>query len=81
MYPIYPKKETQGKSEEYIGDWVKNKNIRDKEDIATKITSNHPKIIGATKLSWIREGGSKLKFDKNLNEAVNESLKRLKQII
>ena len=79
LYPIYPKKETQGKSEEYIGDWVKNKNIRDKVVIATKITSNHPKIIGATKLSWIREGGSKLKFDKkNLNEAVNESLKRLK---
>ena len=38
-------KETQGKSEEYIGDWVKNKNIRDKVVIATKITSNHPKII------------------------------------
>ena len=51
---IYQKKETQGKSEEYIGDWVKNKNIRDKVVIATKITSNHPKIIGATKLSWIR---------------------------
>ena len=25
MYPVYPKKETQGKSESIIGDWMKKK--------------------------------------------------------
>ena len=25
IYPIYPKKETSGKSEEIIGDWIKEK--------------------------------------------------------
>jgi len=78
MYPSYPKKETYGMSEEFIGEWIKSKGNRDKIVIASKITSNHPKGIGATKLSWIRKGGENLKFDKkNLNIAVNKSLKRL----
>ena len=24
MYPIYPKKKTHGRSEEYLGEWIKN---------------------------------------------------------
>ena len=39
IYPIYPKKETSGRSEEYIGDWVKKKKNRDKIVIASKIAS------------------------------------------
>ncbi len=79
MYPIYPKQKTSGKSEEIIGKWVKDKKNRDKILIGSKIASSHPKGIGATELSWIRKGGKNLKFDKkNLNEAVNSSLKRLK---
>ena len=79
MYPVYPKKETQGKSEKIIGEWLKIKKNRDKIILATKVASGHPKGIGATGLSWIRKGGKSLKFDKsNMNEAVNESLKRLK---
>ena len=27
IYPVYPKKETSGKSEEIIGDWFKMKKI------------------------------------------------------
>ena len=78
MYPSYTKKETYGMSEEFIGEWIKSKGNRDKIVIASKIASNHPKGIGATKLSWIRKGGENLKFDKkNLNIAVNKSLKRL----
>ncbi len=78
MYPSYPKKETYGKSEQIIGNWLKSRNNRDKIILASKIASSHPKGIGATKLSWIRKGGENLRFDKkNLNEAVNESLKRL----
>ena len=46
--------------------------------IGTKIASNQPAGIGATKLSWIRKGGENLLFDKeNLVKAVEDSLKRL----
>jgi len=56
----------------------KKKKNRNKIILATKIASCHPKGIGSTKLAWIRKGGEHLKFDKkNLNEAVNVSLKRL----
>jgi aryl-alcohol dehydrogenase-like predicted oxidoreductase len=79
MYPVYPKKETCGKSEEIIGEWVKTKKNRNKIIIGTKAVSNHPAGIGASKLSWIRGGGETLRFDKeNINKAVEGSLKRLK---
>ncbi len=79
MYPTYPKKETQGNSERIIGNWIKKKKNRHKIILATKISSGHPKGIGATGLKWIRKGGKYLKFDKkNLFQAVNDSLKRLK---
>jgi aryl-alcohol dehydrogenase-like predicted oxidoreductase len=79
MYPVYPKKKTSGKSEEIIGNWIKKNKNRDKIILATKVASGHPKGIGATGLSWIRKGGKNLCFDKkNLIEAVNASLKRLK---
>jgi len=78
MYPAYPKKETYGKSEEIIGNWIKTKKNRDKIILASKIASSHPKGIGATGLSWIRKGGKNLHFDKdNMNKAINDSLKRL----
>ena len=68
MYAIPPKKETYGKTEEIIGDWFKDRNNRSKVILATKISGPG--------LSWIRGGGNQ--YDKkNLNEAVNASLKRL----
>ena len=79
IYPIYPKKETSGRSEEYIGNWVKKNKNRDKIIIASKIASGHPIGVGATGLAWIRNGKKYLKFDKkNINKAVDDSLKRLK---
>ena len=78
LYPVYPKKETSGKSEEIIGKWLKTKKNRDKIILASKIASGHPKGIGATRLAWIRKGGKNLRLDKkNMIEAVNDSLKRL----
>ncbi len=78
MYPVYPKKETQGNSERIIGKWIKNKKNRDKIIIASKIASSHPKGIGATELAWIRKGGKNLSFNKtNINQAINDTLKRL----
>ena len=78
MYPVYPKKETYGKSEEIIGDWLKIKKNRSKMIIGTKVASNHPTGIGATKLSWVRGGGETLRFDKKilivrLREALRDS--------
>ena len=79
IYPIYPKKETTGRSEEFIGSWIKEKKNREKMIIATKIASGHPKGVGATGLTWIRKGEKYLKFDReNINQAINGSLKRLK---
>ena len=71
-YPIMPRKETQGKTEEIIGNWFKQSGKRDKIILATKIASK------STGLEWIREGKEKLGFDKkNMNVAINQSLKRL----
>ena len=79
IYPVYPKRETAGKTEEIIGDWLQTKKNRKKIIIATKIASGHPKGVGATGLKWIRGGFKKLGFDKkNINEAIEGSLKRLK---
>ena len=78
IYPVYPKKETSGKSEEIIGDWFKMKKNRDKVILSTKVASGHPKGVGATGLKWIRGGKEKLRFDKNnINKAIEGSLKRL----
>ena len=78
IYPIYPKQETCGKTEEIIGKWLKTKKNRDKIILGSKIASNHPAGIGATKLAWIRKGGENLRFDKeNMIKAVEGSLRRL----
>ena len=69
LYAIPPKKNTYGKTEEIIGKWFKNTKNREKVILATKVSGPG--------LSWIRGGGNQYD-DKNLNEAVNESLKRLK---
>ena len=69
LYAIPPKKNTYGKTEEVIGNWFNNTKKREEIILATKVTGPG--------LSWIRGGGNQYD-DKNLNEAVNESLKRLK---
>jgi len=68
LYAIPPKKETYGKTEEIIGNWFKEKKNRSKVILATK--------IAGPGLNWVRGGGNQ--YDKQkLNEAVNQSLKRL----
>ena len=79
IYPVMPKKETYGKSEEIIGNWLKTKKNRNKIILASKIVSGHPAGIGSSGLTWVRKGGKNLRFDKdNMNKAVNASLKRLR---
>jgi len=72
LYAVMPRMETYGKTEEIIGNWFKQSKKRKNIVLATKIASK------STGLEWIREGKDKLGFDKkNLNEAVDASLKRL----
>ena len=70
IYPVMPRKETYGQTEIIIGRWFKEKKNRENVILASKIASKGP--------DWIREGNDKLRFDnKNLNEAIEGSLKRL----
>ena len=72
LYPIMPRKETYGRTEKIIGNWLKERKNRDRVIIASKIASK------STGLEWIREGSQNLGFDKkNLNKAVDDSLIRL----
>ena len=73
LYAVMPRKETYGKTEEIIGNWLHEKKNRDKIILASKIVSK------SDGLEWIRKGSKSLGFDKkNLNEAIDCSLKRLK---
>ncbi len=73
LYAVMPRKETYGKTEEIIGNWFLEKKNRDKVILASKIASK------SDGLDWIRKGSKHLGFDKkNLNEAIDSSLKRLK---
>ena len=72
LYAVKPRKETYGRTEEIIGNWVKEKKNRDKVILASKIAS---KTDG---LEWIRDGSTTLGFDKkNMIAAIDGSLKRL----
>ncbi|MHB1099352.1 MAG: NADP(H)-dependent aldo-keto reductase [Burkholderiales bacterium] len=69
MYPVPGKPETQGRTEEYVGKWLK-KQQRDKLFIATK-------VAGPSRgFSWIR-GGPKALDRENILSAIDSSLRRL----
>lgn len=68
MYPVAPRAETQGRTESYIGSWLK-KQRRDELIIASKIAGP------ARGFSWIRNGPRINK--EHINAAIDGSLKRL----
>ncbi len=70
MYPVPPRGETQGKTEEYIGSWIAARKNREKYILATKVT-------GPSKfLSYIRDP---LRYTPDqIRQALEDSLKRLK---
>ena len=70
MYPVPPKAETQGLTETYIGTWLAKRSDRDKLIIASKVCAQQDW------LPHIRNGQAKLD-KKNIQEAINASLKRL----
>lgn len=69
MYPVPGKAETQGRTEEYVGYWLKNQQ-RDRFIVATKVAGP------ARGFGWIRGGPAALDRA-NITAALEASLKRL----
>lgn len=70
MYPVPPKPETQGRTEAYIGSWLKARGNRDKVILATKVSGRDGP--GA----HIRQPTSRLN-KAQIHQAIDDSLRRL----
>jgi aryl-alcohol dehydrogenase-like predicted oxidoreductase len=74
MYPVPPNAATQGRTEQYIGEWLAKPQVKQKRDqliIATK-------IIGTGRnYSWLRDDSIAALSRKNILQAVDDSLNRL----
>lgn len=68
MYPVPPRELTQGRTEKYIGSWLKKSGLRDQVILATK-------VAGPDMMPYLRNG-PQLTSD-HINQALNDSLKRL----
>ncbi len=72
IYPVPPRPETQGRTEEIVGTWLASRKNRDKIIVATK-------VAGRGKMSWLRKnGGPTRQSASQIAEAVDASLARLK---
>jgi len=72
LYPIPPKAETQGRTEEILGNWMADRGTRDRIILASK-------VIGRSGHDWFRDDGRGPRLNaRDIEEAVNKSLKRLK---
>ena len=69
LYPIPPKAETQGRTEEIIGTWFKKNGTRNKVVLATK-------VVGRSQMPWFRGEETRLN-KKHIEKALEDSLKRL----
>ena len=70
LYPSPMRAGTQGRTEEYLGRWLRQRPDRDRLVIATKITPAAPYI------DYLRGGNNRLD-KKNMQQAVDDSLRRL----
>lgn len=70
MYPVPPKQETYSLTEQYIGNWLKQRQNRDKVILATKVAGK------ADWLPYLRDGKNCFNRE-NIEAALNDSLKRL----
>lgn len=73
MYPVPPRAETQGRTEQYIGSWLAQGGRRDKIILATKAAGP---ASDPARPSHIRGGRTHFSRD-NLREALHDSLRRL----
>lgn len=70
LYPITPKAETQGRTEEIVGTWMKARSNRDKTIVATKVVARSPAM------PWFRGPDHRLDAA-NIDAALETSLRRL----
>ncbi|WP_312241574.1 NADP(H)-dependent aldo-keto reductase [Pantoea sp.] len=70
MYPVPPRPETQGLTEQYIGSWLKKRGSRDKIVLASK-------VAGPSRGSDASIRPHQALDRKNIREALDASLKRL----
>jgi aryl-alcohol dehydrogenase-like predicted oxidoreductase len=70
LYPIPPKPETQGRTEEIIGTWMKSRQNRPEIILASK-------VVGRTSMKCFRGGRPAHVTRDDVNFAVEQSLKRL----
>lgn len=69
MYPVPPMKETQGRTESYIGSWLKSRGGREKLVLATKVSGRG---------RGIEIRGTETRLDHaQINQAIDDSLRRL----
>ncbi|MGE0119420.1 MAG: NADP(H)-dependent aldo-keto reductase [Dongiaceae bacterium] len=71
MYPVPPRKETYGRTEEIIGNWFKARGGRDKVVLATKVAGPDERF------TYVRDGKPKLNRT-HIMAALDASLKRLR---
>ena len=69
LYPVPPKVDTQGRTEEYIGSWFKKSGKRDQIILATK-------VVGRSNMEWFRGEEARLSRT-HIMQALDASLKRL----
>ena len=71
MYPVPPKADTYGRTEEYIGSWLRSRGHRSRIILASKVAGS------ARDLSYLRHG--QVRLDRvNIEAALDGSLKRLR---
>ena len=74
MYPIPPRKETFTRAEKFIGKWIKQRRVRDKIILATKVVG--PTSSSRAMSGYIRDVLNRLN-KKNIIDALDGSLVRL----
>lgn len=72
MYPVPPKADTQGRSEEILGAWLKARGCREQIVLATKVTGRSSRNGG---MGHIRQGPRLNRA--HIDEAIEGSLRRL----
>ena len=71
LYPIPPRAETQGRTDEIIGTWMKARGNRDKVVLASK-------VVGRTGNTWFRDNGAQGRLTRvQIEEAIDKALMRL----
>lgn len=71
MYPVPPKAETQGRTEQYIGNWLAASGKRDRVILASK-------VCGRSTMNWFRDGGADTRLTpQQIRAALEASLRRL----